>query len=79
MLIDCPGCGKTNRVDVKKRSRCANCKRDFGPRDLVKARPEPRPSFALDVEDDIEQEEDETCGDCGGRLDEDGMCPRCDD
>ena len=77
MLIDCT-CGQTNRIDPKKKSRCGKCKRDFTPRELVKARPEPPPQYDLDNEDDSEEEDDERCTDCGRKLNEDGECPKCD-
>lgn len=87
-LLNCPGCGTTNRVPsiLKQKMRCGKCKRDFTPRELVKARPEPAPARELQ----LESEDDDTryaCRKCGWQgseddceLDEDVdklVCPDC--
>lgn len=43
MIITCPGCRTTCRIPatLTTRLRCAKCKREFTPRDLTNARPEP--------------------------------------
>lgn len=77
MLIDCPRCQQTNRLPEGKRARCGKCKHTFTPQELTKARREPKPAFVLEEEE--EEEEDLTCDECGRALDEDGLCPKCDD
>lgn len=78
MLITCPTCKKDNRLprQANAKIKCGACPHVFTPGELTKARPEPPRPFAL--EDDDEEEED-TCDECGRKLDEDGLCPKCDD
>lgn len=81
LLVTCPACSSSNRVNPQKRSRCGKCKRDFTPTDLAKGRPEPppaRPSMPEDFELEMEDDEPDRCDDCGRKLDDEGLCPKCD-
>jgi hypothetical protein len=58
MIVTCPSCNATCRIPavLQSRLRCGGCKREFTPRELTNARPEPTPSApaGFDADDDFD-------------------------
>lgn len=83
MLITCPTCKKDNRLprQATAKIRCGNkaCGHVFTPSELTKARPEPPKPFTITAPDDDDEEEEDKCDECGRKLDEDGLCSKCDE
>lgn len=90
-LLDCPACKATNRLPSTptQRMRCAKCKREFGPADLTRIRPEPPPQRSSLEDLNFEDEPSHECtdqDDCGWSGEEDELeensrgkkcCPDC--